>query len=205
MKEIKNIIGDNLISTIKYNVGFIENFLFVLKDIDILALDKIKPFNKSNYLFLTEESILNGVDVFPLEFYNIKTNYKVLQGEDIIKKLKFDKEHIRRELEFQFRSKLINLRQEYLNLKERQLKNLIFAAIPALTPMLKGMAFLKNLKTDDKDLIEKVSKAYDEDLSILKQIEEIKSKNEKIKDEEDFIQRLITLLENLSNKLDSLS
>ena len=80
MKEIKNIIGDNLISTIKYNVGFIENFLFVLKDIDILALDKIKPFNKSNYLFLTEESILNGVDVFPLEFYNIKTNYKVLQG-----------------------------------------------------------------------------------------------------------------------------
>ena len=71
--------------------------------------------------------------------------------------------------------------------------------------MLKGMAFLKNLKTDDKDLIEKVSKAYDEDLSILKQIEEIKSKNEKIKDEEDFIQRLITLLENLSNKLDSLS
>lgn len=204
MEKLKSILGDDLISIIKYKTGFQESYLFILKKINIKILDKIKEEYKNNYLFLTENSIKDGTDVFPLEFYNMKTEHEVLFGEDIVADLKFNKEHIRRELEFEFRSKLIHLRQEYLATKEKDLQTLIISAIPALTPMLKGMAFLKKINVDEDDLITKIGKAFDEDISVLKMISEKKEKNEKIKDEKTIIRKLMELLQNLSEKLDKL-
>ena len=204
-EKIKSVLGDNLVSIIKYDVGFVERFLFVLKDIDILVLDKVKPFFQPVFLFLTKESVVNGVDVFPLEFFNIKTDHEVVFGEDVFKGLEFDKEHIRRQLEFEFRSKLIHLRQEYLSLKGKGLRSVIFAAVPVLTPLLKGMAFLKNISVSEDGLIDKVSHAFDEDLSVLKDIELLKQKNSRMVDEDLLVQRLMLLLKNLGAKLDKLS
>lgn len=202
IKEIKQKLGNNLISIVKYKVGFIENILFILNKIGIEELDKIKADFEENHLFLTKKSIINGTDVFPLEFYNIKTGREILYGQDIFKDLEFDKENIRRELEFEFRSKLLHLRQEYLSLKENDIQKLIFSAIPTLTPILKGMAFLKGIKVNENNIIEKVGDAFEENLLILKDIEILKKKNEKIKNKEEYIQKLMKILKNLGDKLD---
>ena len=50
-EKIKSVLGDNLVSIIKYDVGFVERFLFVLKDIDILVLDRLSLFFSLFFFF----------------------------------------------------------------------------------------------------------------------------------------------------------
>jgi hypothetical protein len=204
MEKMKNILGKNLISILKYKTGDIENFLFVLKELNIDDLDLIKENFKENWVFLTEDTIKNGTDVFPLEFYNIKTCYELVYGKDIFKDISFKKEDIRRQLEFEFRSKLIHLRQEYISLKEKDIEKVLFSAIPALTPVLKGMAFLKGIKFDENNVVEKAGEAFGVDLFVLKELENLRKRKEKIKNDRECVMKLMKILKNLGEKVDKL-
>ena len=140
------------------------------------------------------------MDVFPLEFLNIKLNHKILYGGGILKNLEFEKKFVRRELEFEFRSKLINLRQGYLEVEnKKQFKIILEKAIPTLIPILNGLLFLKDIDipNDLDEIFNLVSKEYKTDLSILKNLETLTNAEESIKD-------LITLLTELGETLDEM-
>jgi len=207
MEEIKKVLGENLISVIKYTVGTEEKFLFIVNELSIKILEQIKPHFTKDYLFLTQKELKDGLDVFPLEFLNIKNNYELIHGKDTMANLEFDNNNIRRELEFEFRSKLIYLREQYLaSTSKAEQKELILSALPTLAPILTGLLLLKNAKKPGSldEVFDLIKQEYDENMAIFKKIEKLKNKEIKFKTDEikEYINGLIVVLTNLSEKLD---
>ncbi len=234
IKEMEELIGDNLISVVQFgSEGEPNNLLLVLNKLGFDVLNGIRPlvikYRKKGFvvpLLFTKEELFDGADVFPLEFLDIKYPHKTLYGEEIINKIKFDKTHVRRQLEFEFRSKLIHLRENYIWIKNpKELKSLLISAVPTIMPLFYGLLFLKNIEpsTELEELFEQVSQEYKVNLDILKKIKKIKEEkikiHEKIKDflclrnlrfqrknEEldEYVKKLIVLLSELGETVDEM-
>lgn len=206
--EVQKIFGGNLSCIAEF--GKEDNQIVIILDkIDSHTLNTSKKqlqdcFKKTKKfpLLLTKEELTDGMDVFPLDFLNMKLNHKILFGEDILNNLKFDKKHIRRQLEFEFRSKLINLRQSYLVVKSnKELKLIIESSIPTLLPMLNGLLFLKGKKVPDniEDIFNLTEKEYDINISTLREIKRLGHF-----DKDDAVNKLVDLLSQLSHILDEM-
>lgn len=217
IKETKELIGDNLLSVVKFgSEGEPNNILLVLDKLDFYVLNKIKPLiikhrKKGQVvpLIFTKEELFDGADVFPLEFLDIKQPHTTLYGEEIINKIKFDKKNVRRQLEFELRSKLIHLRENYIWIKrDKELKNLLISATPSLMPLFYGLLFLKDIKapTNINGLFTLVTQNYKVDINILTKIKQIKERKIKLKDEEldKYVKELIVLLTDLGEIVDEM-
>jgi len=207
IEKLKEILKSNLITIAEYGKQD-KQHLIVLEKLDSNILKNVKPILKKHYqktkkfpLLLTKEELTDGLDVFPLEFLNIKLNHRILHGEDLFKDLNFEKKYIRRELEFEFRSKLINLRQGYLEVtSNKELKKILEKAVPTLLPILNGLLFVKNIEIPESlnDILELVSEKYKVNTEILKKLQNDKE------DPEHSIKELIILLSTLGEILDEM-
>ena len=217
IKEMEESIGDNLISVVKFgSEGEPNNLLLVLDRLDFDVLNEIKPLvikhRKKGFvvpLLFTKEELFDGADVFPLEFLDIKHPHKTLYGEEIINKVKFDKKHVRRQLEFEFRSKLIHLRENYIWIKNpKELRNLLISVVPVIMPLFYGLLFLKNIKplTKLNALFKLVSQEYKVNLDILRRIKKLKEEKIKVNKEEldEYVNELIVLLSDLGETVDEM-
>lgn len=208
IQNLKETLKENLITIAEYGKQE-KQHLIVLEKLDSTILKNIKPIIRNYHkktkkfpLLLTKKELTDGLDVFPLEFLNIKLNHNILHGEDVFKELNFAKRHIRRELEFEFRSKLINLRQGYLEVNtNKELKLITQKAIPTLLPILNGLLFLKNLEIPESlnEILNLISKEYKVNMSILKDLDQHKEE-----DLERIIKELIVLLSTLGEILDEM-
>ncbi|MAG47552.1 hypothetical protein CL617_03025 [archaeon] len=205
IQNLKDNLRENLISISEY--GKLEKqHLIVLDKLNTSILKEIKPLLQDYFkqvkkypLLLTREELRDGLDVFPLEFLNMKLNHKILYGEDLFKELKFEKRFIRRELEFEFRSKLINLRQGFLETNsKKEDKIIVEKAVPTLMPMLNGLLFVKDIDVphDLEKVFDLIEKEYKVSLNILKNL-----KNNEL---EDSIRKMIILLSKLGDILDEM-
>jgi len=201
--KIKEILGEDLVTLAEYYTGDEKKLLVICKNLDLDILQQLKQSKEIPILF-TKEELMQGVDVFPVEFLNIKLNYKILFGEDILKDIKISKENLRHQLEFEFRSKLIHLRSEYLMFSGKDLEALILSAVPALAPIIGGLLYLKDLSHDDTgDLFDVVSKGYGINMSILREIYDIRNKKSKFKnDKEQYVKELINVLSGIGKIID---
>ena len=213
INEFKEALKENLLSVIRFGTeGQPNNFLFVVKKLDFLVLQKIKPLVIAHKkrteivpLFFTQEELMQGADVFPLEFLDIKYPHTVLYGEDVVEKIKFDKKHVRRQIEFELRSKLIHLREHFIWVKKpRELEPLLSSAVPNLMPLFYGLLFLKDTKppTELDALFKAVEDAYRIDVSILKKARALSK--QKARDEElgSMVKELMEFLASLGSQLD---
>ena len=180
---LKEKLGDNLICSVKFGTeGEPNNFLCVLEKIDFATLEQLKGiFQKHGEkivpLFFTRNELQNAADIFPLEFLDIQHPHELLYGKDLIKEIKLEKRHVRRELESELRSKLIHLRENYVWIKkDKDLKSLLVSAVPSLMPLFYGLLYLKDktpsLRLDD--LFDTVSEQYKFNVDILKKIKMLK-------------------------------
>ena len=185
IQQAQDVIGDNLILLATY--GKIEKYMVVVvKNLTFADIEEIKPFADMVYrafkkqpLVLTQEEISAGTDVFPLEFLNIKTTIEVIYGSDVFKDLSLEKKYVRRELEFEFRSKLINLRQGILEAKrDKELSLIVNKSLPTLMPIFNGLLYLKGktIPDDLKEMLNKLSDLYKLDFSVLTSSGAIKEK-----------------------------
>ncbi len=205
IQELKEILRSNLITIAEYGKEG-KQHLIVIKKLDSSTLKNLKPLIKNFYkktksfpLLLTHEELTDGLDVFPLEFLNIKLNHIVLYGEDIFNNLVFDKRHIRRQLEFEFRSKLITLRQGYLEVgSKKELKIILEKAIPTLLPILNGLLYLKDIDIPEPigEILDLISKKYRINIDILRKI---KNKDQ---DLDTSVKELVILLATIGEILD---
>ena len=110
--------------------------------------------------------------------------------------------HVRRELEFEFRSKLINLRQSYLEaIRKKEVELIAKKTIPTLLPIFYGLLYLKGMRAPEsiegiQDIIEK---RYKINLEVLKSLQ-----NNNSQYSEETIKKLIILLSTLSDLLDEI-
>ena len=203
--KIKEIFGKNLVTIAEYYTGDVINILVVCNTFDFTTLQKLKQL-KEIPLILTKEELTDGVDVFPIEFLNIKKHHKIIYGEDLLKDLVISKIFLRHQLEFEFRSKLIHLRREYLQFKGKDFDNLILSVIPTLVPIIGGLLYLKDSDLGDtNNMIRSFSDEYGIDIQVLKEIYDIREGNSKFnKDKEQYIRELIKVLSNIGEIVDEL-
>ena len=175
-KDLKKDLGSNILCIAEYGLAG-KNHVVVVDELGYGILkvveDSVKKLAKKDVypLFVTTEELADGRDVFPLEFLNIMSTKRIIHGKDAFENMKFDKEHVRRELESEFRSKLLTLRQGYLEAcgLKKELGALVGRAIPTLAPVCYGMLYLQDLeppKTVDA-LLSSISRAYDINVDVL--------------------------------------
>ncbi len=199
------MLGENLVTLAEYYTGDKKNILIVCNTLDFDSLQKLKQLREVPFVF-TKEELADGVDVFPIEFLNIRQHHKTLSGDDLLKDIEISKENLRHQLEFEFRSKLIHLRREYLLSGGRHLENLILSAVPTLAPIIGGLTYLKDLSYNDmQDMFKVVSDGYGMDVQILKEIYDIRQKKAKFrKDKEHYIRELIKVLTAIGTVVDQI-
>jgi len=215
IESFRKGLKKNLVAAIKFGTeGEPNNLLFVLRKLDFEVLETIKGFMEKDGkklpvvpLFFTEQELKQGSDVFPLEFLDIKQPHELLYGIDIVNQISFDKKHVRRQLEFELRSKLIHLRENYIWIKTGEdLKKLLMSAVPSLMPLFYGMLFLKNTEapTELDSLFKEIANQYGIDITILKKIRALKDTKVKVNDQDlqSYVNSLMILLTKLIDIID---
>jgi hypothetical protein len=201
IEKIRDILGENLILIAQYNTGDVISTLVVCNTIDFDTLKNLKQLKEIPLVFAKEE-LTNGIDVFPIEFLNIKQHHTMIFGEDILKDIVISKPNLRRQLEFEFRSKLIHLREQYLHFKGKDMDNLILSAIPTMSPIIGALVYLGDLE-DKEDMVKSVSQKFGVDLQILEEIQDIRKGKAKFKkDKEQYIKDLIRVLHDIGKIID---
>lgn len=159
--ELKKELKDNLVSVVVHGSSVTadrtqffsnENVLVVTKTLDQSVLKQVIPVthqwlkgnNKPPY-FMTETAILSSADVFPLEWTDMKSAHKVLYGKDILAGLRIQLTHLKHQLEFELRSKILQLRQSYIGLagKPAAVTDLMAKSLSSFSALMKGVLMLK--------------------------------------------------------------
>lgn len=202
IEEIKKVLGENLVTLAEYNNGDETRCLAVCNTLDFKTLSNLKKIHTVPMIF-TREEIKNAIDVFPVEFLNIKRHHKLLHGEDIFKDIDVSKEKLRHQLEFEFRSKLIHLRQSYLRSDGDDLEDVILSAVPTLAPIIGALMYLKGVDTKyDPDII-KIMVGID--TRVLNDIHKIRIGKTKFEDDKNkYVERLIEVLTRTGDLVDKM-
>ena len=97
------------------------NSILTLKEMDLKFLEQFAPLGKkfgkkriAAPLIMDPEYIAKSLDVFPVEFLNIKLIHLTVFGEDIFKPIHIKKADLRHQCERELKVKLIDLRQSYI-------------------------------------------------------------------------------------------
>lgn len=185
VEDFKVEFRKNLVSAIKFGAeAEPDNILFVFHEINpavLLSIRKILKKHRSNMpvvpLSFTKKEILEGADVFPLDYLDIKYPHQLLYGTDVINQIKFDKKAIRHQLEFEVRSKLIHLREHYIWMKSHdELRALLWSTLPSILPLLYGMLYLKNIEPPDEleFLFSSIKDEFNLNVGILRKMKQLK-------------------------------
>ena len=201
-EKIKQILGENLVSLVAYNNGDETRQLAVCKTINLNTLTNLRQLIDKPIIF-TEEEIKNATDVFPVEFLNIKRHHVLLHGNDIFSDLEINKANLRHQLEFEFRSKLVHLRQSYLHSDGEDIDEIILGAIPTLAPIIGALLYMKDMPI--KYSVENFKSLHGIDTQILIDIHNIRiGKTKLAKDRNEYISKLITILEQIGKVVNDL-
>lgn len=202
VEDIKWILDENLVTLAKYNTGDEIHLLAVCKELNFDILESLKDIKQKPILFTTDE-IENARDVFPVEFLHIKRHHTIIYGEDILKDIEITKVDLRKQLEFEFRSKLVHLRQAYLVASVKDIDNIILAAVPTMAPIIGGLMYLKDVNGVFSPF--EFNTVYGVDTEILMDIYNVRKGNGKLQgDRDDYIVRLVGILEDLGKIVDAM-
>ncbi|PCI24789.1 hypothetical protein COB57_03385 [Candidatus Peregrinibacteria bacterium] len=139
----------------------------IMKNIDFKEMNNTKSKLKAPVIIFTEDDIKNGGDVFAGEFFHIKNHTTLIEGEDVLEKIKISLPHLRIHIEYELRKLLINIREKYISKIDH---NEMMGEVKAqMLYIIEGMIGLKK-KNIDISTIENIkthTEIYKTNLSIL--------------------------------------
>jgi predicted nucleotidyltransferase len=148
VERLRAAAGTNLLATILYGSvaagDYVAehsdvNLLCVLHETSFAAIEALAPaiewWGRQKHrapLLMTAEEIRRSADVFSIEFLDMRRNYRVLWGEDVLKTLEIPMRLHRAQVEYELREKTILLRQRLLASREDEAKwDLLLRSLPA--------------------------------------------------------------------------
>ncbi|MGE3466390.1 MAG: hypothetical protein AB7J13_05600 [Pyrinomonadaceae bacterium] len=161
--DLKHTHGKNLVSVILYGSAAAGDFVPKQSDYNILiALEKIGPedLRKAHAcirewskmgnpvpVYFTRSELKNAADVFPIEFHQMTVAHKVLFGIDVVADLKISNDFLRLQTEYELRSKLIQLRRQYIpaSASVEGLKRLMADSLASFAALFRAVLILKGL------------------------------------------------------------
>ncbi|WP_025209800.1 hypothetical protein [Hippea sp. KM1] len=167
VKMLKEAFGDRLISVGRHNIGVTsflnKNGVFVVLDrVSADDLFKVKriyvKFKKrfSTPLVVDREFFDRSSDVFCMEMLELKENGEVVYGEDLIKDIEVDDENLRRQIEYELRSKLLILKGAFIDLPldRKVIDDIAYRSMYNFLLILRNLLRLKGKLINDATLIE---------------------------------------------------
>ncbi len=181
VNSLKDIFSDNLFSVLVYGSYVKGNFVPGVSDINVLILlnkpdnNAILNFGKTLHkkikkfiitpLIITKDEFLRSADVFPIEYFDIKSRHLLIYGEDIIEKLELKKTNLRHQIEDRLRGSLVSLRQVLVASKGKRyiLKKYLLNWPGLYNALFRGLLILedeKNIPDGSFELLERVKETY---------------------------------------------
>ena len=178
--DLKEAYGEKLQSVILYGSGARGGYVPGKSDINFLVvlaadaagdLEKILPaipkWRKravATPLFMTKAFISASLDVYPVEFLNMKRHYQIVHGEDVLKDLVFDPETLRHQCERELKGKLMLLRTGFLETADRaqDLQRLMAGSITAFLSLFAALLEMKGMDIPGsrREIVSAVAEAY---------------------------------------------
>ncbi len=223
VKGLQDIYGDGLISAALYGSAASGeysgahsniNLLVILHDTSMPNIAKASglmtkhKFRFIHPVFFTEKFIKNSADVFPIEFLDMKENRVVLYGRDILRDTVIDIKNLRFQCEQELKSKIINIKNAYLNDNSRAgREKLLFKFFTSTLHILRNVLRLKGSVPSyaKEDIINDLSREFAGiDDSVFRRILSAKSNNLKLgaKEIEEMSCSFVAELEKISDIVD---
>jgi len=147
------------------------NCLVVLERVDLPALRQAavhwprwRALGVIAPLLLTLDQIRSSLDVFPLEYLEMKARHLCLHGEDPLIDLTFTPSAVRQQCERELRGKLITLREGFIETghDSKALESLLLRAFSALQRILLGLVWLnrRSLPSTRKELFSLIEEIF---------------------------------------------
>jgi hypothetical protein len=194
IEDYQRIFENDLVSLIIYGSAADGHYIKGQSDINLLvvltpqgarrledAFETVKQWRKRNVAVpwvMTKFFIERSLDVYPIEFLNLKHNHIVLYGEDVLETLDFKPEDLRLQIERELKGKLILLREGYLETggEAKPLRLLMTRSITAFISVFKALVYLKqhSVPTDRRKTIKELSQYFDVDANIFLQCIDMK-------------------------------
>jgi len=220
------LFGDDLVAIILYGSGARGEYVPKKSDINLLivlsengierlgdATDAVAKWRKRNVrvpLVMTRGYIQSSLDAFPLEFFNIRSAYQVIQGEDILKDVVIQKEDLRLQCERELKAKLLLLRESFLeaNNKSHLLRELVAQSLSAFISIFKALLYLKGDEVPEKNeaVLSATVQSFGLDREIFQTLWYIK-REEKKSDRgalKEIVQKYISEIRGLSTQVDQM-
>lgn len=161
--DLKSTHGKNLSSVILYGSAAAGDFVPKRSDYNILiALHKIGPEDLRNAhacvrewarmgnpvpVYFTISELQNAADVFPIEFHQMSIARKVLYGPDVLEGLEISDKFLRLQAEYELRSKLVQLRRQYIpaSASVEGLQRLMADSLSSFSALFRAVLILKGM------------------------------------------------------------
>lgn len=166
------------------------NSVVVLREITPSLLEALassgKHFGRKRLhapLLMTREYIDRSLDVFPVEFLDIKLLHKTVYGEDIFTDISINKSLLRLQCERDLKSKLINLHQGYISClgSSRSLKTLLINAYPGFFPLFRAMLFITQISRPPsalkEDVLSDIESSFGQSLDAFREVSRLARKS----------------------------
>jgi hypothetical protein len=179
-----HIVGSSLTQDFNEKTSDI-NSIVVLKAMDLKFVEFVAPlgkkYRKKNVaapLIMTPEYIAGSLDVFPIEFLDLKLIHETVFGEDILKDTEIKTSDLRQQCEREIKTKLIGLRQGYVSSMgdKHILTERFVSSITGYMPLFRGIIYLmgKEQPVGKYDVIRTLSAATGVNTEIFGKILDIK-------------------------------
>ncbi|TVM01026.1 MAG: hypothetical protein CV087_12160 [Candidatus Brocadia sp. WS118] len=164
------------------------NTLIVVKEIKVSFFDFIatlgKRYGKKRIrapLIMTSDYIGRSLEVFPLEFLEMKLIHQLVYGNDVLKDIRIEKADVRLQCEREFKGKLQHLCQGYIKAMGNRttLTELFAGSLSGYFPALRGLLFLYDQKIprEKGEVLFALEKYLNIDTSVYRKLLEIRSKD----------------------------
>jgi predicted nucleotidyltransferase len=130
LQDLRATHGENLASVVLYGSAAAGDYIELRSDYNLLiALHRITPedlrlaqapmreWQRLGHplpVYFTVEELSDAADVFPIEFHHMARSRIVLYGKDPLELVQISDRLLRHQTEYEFRSKLIELRRLYI-------------------------------------------------------------------------------------------
>lgn len=127
------------------------NSLLLLREMNLGVLEAIAPlgrrFKRSKIappLVMDQAYVRASLDVFPMEFLELRLIHETVCGEDILAGLEIDRLDLRRQCEREIKARLIGLRQGYLGTlgEPKALTETLTRTLAGYQPLARGILTL---------------------------------------------------------------
>ena len=224
VEELKNTLGENLLSVIAFgsqaNVEDAKsnlNLMIVTNELTAENLyDISKPVKKwvkwKNPIpvIMNRDEWYSSFDVYAIEYADIKENYRIIYGEDLIPTISINKYFLRLQCESELKSLLLKYKNNFLmNVKsDREMKKLLNNVIKTLLVIFRSVLRLHDSAVPYRavDIIEFASNYLSFNKIVMSKIAKVRYENEDYtKQELLFIEaELVKDIQNILKQVDAM-